>query len=47
MSRFYIDTQTIPWEQKIWPKVEVGIFTPQTKIYQASHFNDMDKMHVA
>jgi hypothetical protein len=47
MSRFYIDTQTIPWEQNFQPKVEVVIFTLQTKIYQAFHFNDMDKLHVA
>jgi hypothetical protein len=46
MSRLYIDTQTIPWEQFFWPKVEVVVFTPQTKIYQAPHFNNMDKIHL-
>jgi hypothetical protein len=45
MSRFYIDTQTIPWEQISRPKVEAVVFRPQTKIYQAPRFNDMDKMH--
>jgi group II intron reverse transcriptase/maturase len=44
MSRFYIDTQTIPWEQISRPKVEAVVFRPQTKIYQAPRFNDMDKM---
>jgi RNA-directed DNA polymerase len=44
MSRFYIDTQTIPWEQIPWPKVEAVVFRLQTRIYQASRFNDMDKM---
>jgi hypothetical protein len=44
MSRFYIDTQTIPWEQISRPKVEAAVFRPQTKIYQAPRFNDMDKM---
>jgi hypothetical protein len=44
MSRFYIDIQTIPWEQISRPKVEVVVFRPQTKIYQAPRFNDMDKM---
>jgi len=45
MSRFYIDSQTIPWEQISWPKVEAVVFRPQPKIYQAPRFNDMDKMH--
>nr|YP_009040977.1 ORF533 [Tetraphis pellucida]AIB08432.1 ORF533 [Tetraphis pellucida] len=44
MSRFYIDTQTIPWEQIPWPKVEAVVFRLQTRIYQASRSNDMDKM---
>jgi hypothetical protein len=44
MSRFYIDSQMIPWEQISWPKVEAVVFRPQLKIYQAPHFNDMDKM---
>jgi hypothetical protein len=26
------------------PKVEAAVFRPQTKIYQAPRFNDMDKM---
>jgi hypothetical protein len=46
MNRLYIDTQTIPWEQISQPKVETIVFRPQTKIYQAFHFNNMDKMHV-
>ncbi len=45
MSRFYIDTQMIPWEQIFQPKVEAIAFKPQIKIYQAPHFNYMDKMH--
>jgi hypothetical protein len=44
MNRFYIDTQMIPWEQISRPKVKAVVFRPQTKIYQAPHFNDMDKM---
>jgi RNA-directed DNA polymerase len=44
MSRFYIDSQTIPWEQISWPKVEAIVFRLQIKIYQAPRFNDMDKM---
>jgi hypothetical protein len=44
MSRFYIDSQMIPWEQISWPKVEAVVFRPQLKIYQAPCFNDMDKM---
>ena len=44
MSRFYIDTQTIPWEQIPWPKVEAVVFRLQTRIYQASRSNNMDKM---
>ena len=44
MSRFYIDTQTIPWEQIPWPKVEAIVFRLQTRIYQASRSNNMDKM---
>ncbi len=45
MSKLYIDTQMIPWEQIFQPKVEAIVFRPQTKIYQALHFNNMDKMH--
>ncbi len=44
MSRFYIDTQMIAWEQIFRPKVEAIVFRPQTKIYQAPRFNNMDKM---
>lgn len=44
MSRFYIDTQTIPWEQIPWPKVEAVVFRLQTRIYQASRSDNMDKM---
>jgi RNA-directed DNA polymerase len=44
MSRFYIDTQTIPWEQIPWPKVKAVVFRLRTKIYQASRSNNMDKM---
>jgi hypothetical protein len=33
-----------PWEQISRPKVEAVVFRPQTKIYQAPRFNDMDKM---
>lgn len=43
MSSFYINTQTIPWEQIPWPKVEAVVFRLQTRIYQASRSNNMDK----
>jgi hypothetical protein len=44
MNRFYINTQMIPWEQIHWPKVEAVDFRLQTRIYQASRSNNMDKM---
>jgi hypothetical protein len=43
-NRFYIDIQTIPWEQIFQPKVEAIVFKLQTKIYQAPRFNNMNKM---
>ncbi len=33
MNRFYIDTQTIPWEQISRPKVEAIVFRPQTFLH--------------